>query len=203
MQQDPSIMQMIGQNPKAPMIAAAMAAHLAEHIGFKYRQQIEQQLGMALPAQDEKLPPEVEVPLSSMMAQAAGLVLQNNQAQAAQQQAQQQQQDPVVQMQQQDIQIKQGELQLKQQELQLKSQMQQQAAQLEEKKFLAATAAKADEMEMERAKMSGQMELAGTKIGAQIQQSKAKQASTEQLEGTRMGIDVARQKAEMLRNTTL
>jgi hypothetical protein len=201
-QQDPTLMQLIGQNPKAPMIAAAMAAHIAEHVGFKYRQQIEQQLGMALPAQDEKLPPEVEVPLSSMMAQAAAQVLQASQAQAAQQQAQQQQQDPVVQMQQQDLQIKQGELQLKQQELQLKSQMQQQAAQLEEKKFLASTVAKADQMELDRTKVSGQMELAGTKIGAQIQQSKAKQASTEQLAGVQMGIDVAKQKAEMLRNTT-
>ena len=98
--QDPMVAQLIGQNPKAPQIQAAMTAHIAEHVGFAYRQKIEQQLGMALPPMDEKLPPEVEVALSGMMAQAGQQVLQQNQAQAAQQQAAQQAQDPVVQMQQ-------------------------------------------------------------------------------------------------------
>ena len=124
--QDPLIQQMVGQNPKAGQIQAAMMAHIAEHTGFLYRQKIEQQLGMPLPPEDEKLPPEIEIQLSSMMAQAAQQVLQQSQAQAAQQQAQQQAQDPVLQMQQQDLQIKaqkvQGDLQIKQQELQLKAQ---------------------------------------------------------------------------------
>jgi len=83
--QDPTIMALIGQNPKAPMIQAAMMAHIAEHVGFAYRQQIEQQLGMPLPPEDEKLPPEVEVALSAMMAQAD---IAKNKAQAALQAAQ-------------------------------------------------------------------------------------------------------------------
>ena len=115
--QDPIIMQLIGQNPKAPQLQAAMMAHIAEHVGYAYRQKIEQQLGMPLPPADEKLPPEIEVQLSAMMAQAAQQVLQQNQAQAAQQQAQQQQQDPLVQMQQQELQIKMQELALKKQEV--------------------------------------------------------------------------------------
>jgi hypothetical protein len=105
--QDPIIMQLIGQNPKAPVIQAAMQAHIAEHVGFGYRQKIEQQLGMPLPPADEKLPPQIEVALSGMMAQAAQQVLQQNQQQAQQQQAQQQAQDPVLKMQQQDLQIRQ------------------------------------------------------------------------------------------------
>jgi hypothetical protein len=115
--QDPIVMQLIGQNPKAPQIQAAMMAHVAEHVGFAYRQKIEQQMGMPLPPEDEKLPPEMEVQLSGMMAQAASQVLQQNQAQAAQQQAQQQQQDPLIQMQQQELQIKQQELALRKQEV--------------------------------------------------------------------------------------
>ena len=67
--QDPIIMQLIGQNPRAPQMQAAMMAHIAEHVGFAYRQKIEQQLGMPLPPEDEKLPPEVETALSGMMAQ--------------------------------------------------------------------------------------------------------------------------------------
>jgi hypothetical protein len=116
--QDPIVMELIGQNPKAPQIQAAMMAHVAEHVGFAYRQKIEQQMGMPLPPEDDKLPPEMEVQLSGMMAQAASQVLQQSQAQKAQQQAQQQQQDPLIQMQQQELQIKQQELALRQQEVQ-------------------------------------------------------------------------------------
>jgi hypothetical protein len=115
--QDPIVMQLVGQNPKAPQIQAAMMAHVAEHVGFAYRQKIEQQLGMPLPPEDEKLPPEMEIQLSGMMAQAASQVLQQSQAQQAQQQAQQQQQDPLIQMQQQELQIKQQELALRKQEV--------------------------------------------------------------------------------------
>jgi len=129
--QDPVIMQLIGQNPKAPQLQAAMMAHVAEHVGYAYKQKIEQQLGMPLPPEDEKLPPEMEIALSSMMAQAAQQVLQQNQAQAAQQQAQQQQQDPMVQMQQQELQLKQQELQLRSQEVQGKLQLEQQRLQMD------------------------------------------------------------------------
>jgi len=115
--QDPIVMELVGQNPKAPQIQAAMMAHVAEHVGFAYRQKIEQQLGMPLPPEDEKLPPEMETQLSGMLAQAAQQVLQQSQAMAAQKQAQQQQQDPLIQMQQQELQIKMQELQLKRQEV--------------------------------------------------------------------------------------
>jgi hypothetical protein len=116
--QDPIVMQLIGQNPKAPQIQAAMMAHIAEHVGFAYRQKIEQQLGMPLPQDGEPMSPQVEMALSGMMAQAAQQVLQQSQQQAAQQQAQQQAQDPVLQMQQQELQLRQQELQIKQQEVQ-------------------------------------------------------------------------------------
>jgi hypothetical protein len=115
--QDPIVMQLVGQNPKAPQIQAAMMAHVAEHVGYAYRQKIEQQLGMPLPPEDEKLPPEMEIQLSGMMAQAASQVLQQSQAMQAQQQSQQQQQDPLIQMQQQELQIKQQELALRKQEV--------------------------------------------------------------------------------------
>ena len=133
--QDPIIMQLIGQNPKAPVIQAAMQAHIAEHVGFGYRQKIEQQLGMPLPPADEKLPPQIEVALSGMMAQAAQQLLQQNQQQAAQQQAQQQQQDPVLQMQKQELQIRQQEVQIKQQEAQAKAQQAQADLQLRQQEL--------------------------------------------------------------------
>jgi hypothetical protein len=143
--QDPVVMQLIGQNPKAPMLQAAMMAHIAEHVGYAYRQQIEQQLGMPLPPEDEKLPPEIEVQLSGMMAQAAQQVLQQHQAQAAQQQAQQQQQDPLVQMQQQELQIKMQELALKKQEVEGK-------LAIENKRVQMESLAKAGQLKQDKAR---------------------------------------------------
>jgi len=129
--QDPIVMQLIGQNPKAQQIQGAMMAHVAEHVGYAYRQKIEQQMGMPLPPEGEKMSPEVEMALSSMMAQAAQQVLQQSQAQAAQQQAQQQAKDPVLQMQQQELQLKQQELQLKSEEVKGKLQLEQQRLQMD------------------------------------------------------------------------
>lgn len=132
--QDPKIMQLLQNNPMAQQLQAAMMAHINEHLGFEYRKQIEQQLGMNLPPQHDEsgeethMLPEIEEKLSPMLAQAAQRLMAQNQAQAQQQQAQQQAQDPLIQMQQQELQIKQSEQQRKvqkdQQEFALKQRQQ-------------------------------------------------------------------------------
>ena len=103
---DPSVSQLIGQNPNAKAIIASLQAHIAEHVGFKYRIQMEQQLGAPLPKPDAEIPEEYETQISRLVAQAATKVAQNNTAAVAQQKAQQQAQDPIIQMQQQELQIK-------------------------------------------------------------------------------------------------
>lgn len=135
--QDPKIGQLLQNNPQAPIIQAAMMAHINEHLGFEYRRQIEQQLGMTLPPQTDAqgnsapMDPQVEARLSPLLAQAAQRLLQGNQQQAQQQQIQQQQQDPLVQMQQQELQLRQQEMQLKQQKQQMEGQQKQQQLALE------------------------------------------------------------------------
>jgi hypothetical protein len=117
--QDPKIMQLLQNNPMAGALQSAMMAHINEHLGFEYRKQIEMQLGMSLPPQqdasgeDVNMNPEVEARLAPMLAEAATRLLQQNQAQVAQQQAQQQAQDPIIQMQQQELQLKMQEQQRK------------------------------------------------------------------------------------------
>jgi hypothetical protein len=115
--QDPLTAKVIGQNPQAQVMAAALQAHIAEHFGFKYRQMIEQQLGAPLPyfkdEDEDFIPEEYEVQISRLVAQASTQLLQQNQAQMAQQQAQQQAQDPIIQMQQQELQIKAQDVQRK------------------------------------------------------------------------------------------
>jgi hypothetical protein len=111
--QNPQMAQMMGQSPMAQQMQAAVMAHIAEHMGFQYRKQIEEQLGVPLPAPDKPLPEDVEVQLSRLIAQAAVQLNQQAQAMAQQQQAQQQAQDPLVQMQQAELQIKAKEAEIK------------------------------------------------------------------------------------------
>jgi hypothetical protein len=176
--QDPMIQQFIGQNPQAAKIMGGMSAHIAEHVGYQMRQKIEQQLGMPLPPEDEKLPPEIEIALSGMMAQAANQVLQQSQAQAAQMQAQQMAQDPIVQMQQQELQLKAQELQLK------------------EKKIAADAAIAADKQELEEQKVKGHLELEAMRVGAQIRESQTKSQFEQERAGVQMGIDIAKSKSQ-------
>jgi len=175
---DPLIQQQMGQNPQAPMLLQSAMSHIAEHVGFQMRQNIEKQMGVALPPDDEDLPPEIELALSTMMAQAAQQQLMQDQAQAAQAQAQQQAQDPLVQMQQQELQIKQEDLKLK------------------ATKLAADMAHKADQLKLEQQKISGNLQLGSMKVGAEIKKQRADMAATQQREGVRMGIDIARSKAQ-------
>jgi hypothetical protein len=111
--QDPMIAQMIGQNPQAQQIMASLQAHIAEHLGFSYRKQIEERLGAPLPPPNEELPEEVEVNLARLVADAGKQLTQAHQQQAAQQQAQQQAQDPILQLRRQEAATKQAEVQRK------------------------------------------------------------------------------------------
>lgn len=111
--QDPMIAATMGQNPMAQQMMAAVQAHIAEHLGFLYRRKIEEQMGVPLPAPNEKLPEDVEVQLSKLIAEASAQLLQTNMAAAQQKQAQQQAQDPLIQMQQAELQIKAEEVKRK------------------------------------------------------------------------------------------
>jgi hypothetical protein len=121
---DPKLKQAMAQNPMAPSIMQAGAAHINEHLAFGYRQQIEQMMGTQLPPIGSKLPPDAEEQLSGLVATAAQKLLQQNTAQAQQAQQQQQGQDPVLQQQQ-------AELQLRAQQIQQKGQTDQAKLQLE------------------------------------------------------------------------
>jgi hypothetical protein len=179
--QDPKIMQIVGQNPQAQAIQAAMMAHINEHVAFEYRKQIEMQMGMVLPSEENQkhLTTEQADQIAMMAAQASQQLLQQNKQEAAQQQAAQQMQDPVVQMQQQELQIKMQELQLKAQKQSLDA------------------AAKADQLEIEKARIMAQKEIAAMQVGATAAAAKDKLNKMQELEGTRMGIDAAKHRAQM------
>jgi hypothetical protein len=141
--QDPQIMAFIGQSPAAQQVMSALQAHIAEHIGFSYRQQMAAKLGVELPPPDEEMPEEMEKLLSQTMAQAGQQLTQQKQQAAAQQAAQQKAQDPVVQMQQQELQLKQAEQQRKAQKDQADTQLDAARLQLDAEKAKTTAAIEA------------------------------------------------------------
>ena len=134
--QDPMIMQTMGQNPAAQQMMGAIMAHIAEHLAFAYRRKIEEQLGVPLPPPNEKLPEEVEVQLSQLVAQASVQLLQQNMAQMQDKKNQQMQQDPLIQMQQAELQIKAQEAQTRAQKTQADIQLAQEKLKLEAQRIM-------------------------------------------------------------------
>jgi hypothetical protein len=178
--QDPKIMALLQNNPQAQQLQASMMAHINEHAGFLYRQEIEKQLGMALPPQhmndrdeeeDDNMTPEIEHALSQKMAQAAQALLQQNKQQAAQQQAQQQAQDPIIQMQMQ-------ELQLKAQEQQRKATKDQTDAQLKMK-----------QLEIEAQRIQSQQKTAALQVTANTAVQAEKLKHQQRVDGGKMALD--------------
>jgi len=152
--QDPMIAQMIGQNPQAQQIMASLQAHIAEHLGFSYRKQIEEKLGASLPPPDQELPETVEVYLAQLVGNAGKQLTQAHQQQAAQQQAQQQAQDPILQLRRQEAATKQAEVQRKAQkdmaDLQIRAVEQQRKAEADRTDALLA----AKKLELEKASVA-------------------------------------------------
>ena len=181
---DPKLAAIMGQNPQAQALQAAAMAHIMEHVAFQYRKEIEKMLGAALPPMPEKdvehtLPPEVEVQLSQLAAQAAAKLLQKDQAEAQMQQAAQQAQDPLVQMQQRELAIKEAEVQRK------------------TAKDKLDAAAKADDIRLREHEIAGRQQLEALKVGAQIAKDKDTAAREDHREGARLGAEVAKHHAQM------
>lgn len=169
--QDPMIAQTIGQNPQAQQIMMSLQAHIAEHLGFSYRKQLEEKLGAPLPAPGEELPEDIEVQLSRLVAQAGAQLTQAHQQQAAQKQAQQQAQDPMFQLQQAELQIKAQEAQRKAQkdvaDLQLRAAEQQRKAQKDQ----TDAALEAQKLQIDQTELAVEAQKDGIKLKQARQQA--------------------------------
>ena len=188
---DPKIMQLVGQNPQAQAMQAAMMAHINEHIAYEYRKQMEMQMGVELPFHPDEMDPAerqmpemLEVAISQRAAMAAQQLLQRNTQEQQAQQAQQAQQDPIIQMQQQELQIKQAEVAIK------------------EKKLMADSAARADQLQIERDRIKSQEMIAGMNAQIKVNQEDKNRMAKEGEVGAKLGIDLAKSKAQMMRQQT-
>lgn len=173
---DPKVQQIVGQNPRAQFIQAAMMAHINEHVGFQYRVEIEKMLGVPLPPPDEQLPEEIEVELSRAVAAASEKLLAKDQAEAAQKAAQAAAQDPVVQQQQKELEIKEAEV--------LRKKAKDEAdIQLREADLVAK-----DQRERER--IASMERIAGAQIGAKTMDLDKNIDSKQRIEGMKIGANI-------------
>jgi len=186
--QDPKIQQTLAQNPNVQMMMAAMQAHIAEHLGYEYRKQMEQTMGMQLPNYEEDddivIPKEMENQIAQMAAQASQQLLQQHQQEAQQQQTQQQMQDPVIQMQMQELAIKQADQKRK------------------ADKDAADIMIKGQQLQLEKQRIDAQQETAGAQMATKYMSDKERQEAEQEREGFRQGMDFhkARMQREQQQN---
>ena len=163
---DPMVANTVGKSPQGKAMMAALAAHIAEHTGFRYRAQLEKKLGAPLPLPNEELVPEIEVELSRLAMEAGEQQSAQNQQQAAAQQAQQKAQDPIIQLKQQEMQIKQQEVQLKGQKDQQELQIKQGELQRKAQKDQMDEQIDQQQLEIERQELEIDAQKAGAKLAA-------------------------------------
>ena len=170
----PEIIGLLKDNPQAKALKAAMDAHIAEHIGMAYREQLERELGVRLPDPDQSLPHDIEVRLSRLVAPAADQLTGKAQQRRQAEENARLQEDPIIQMQQKELAIKEAKVKAdaddKKRRSQLDAQKLQTQAKLDAAKLLASLA---------EAQMKADSD-------------KKKNLSAEQREGYRMGLDFAK-----------
>jgi hypothetical protein len=184
--QDPKLQQIVGQSPFAAAIQSAMMAHITEHVAFQYRKELEKQLGVPLPPEDEPLPEDIEVQLSQATAMAAQKLLQNNQAEAAQQQAEEEAQNPLTQ-----IQMK--ELEIKDRAQALKEKIAEHEMGLEKAKLELDMANKAANIEVQRERIASEDEREGARVGVRLATQIAANNSAETREAMKAGTELSKE----------
>jgi hypothetical protein len=180
--QDPKIMQMMGQNPNAQMIIGAMMAHIQEHVGYEYRRQMEEMIGVPIPYSEEDdydMPEEVELQIARLAAPAAQKLLQMSQSQVAQQQAQQNAQDPLIQIQQQELAIKQQDAATKQQKVQIDAQ------------------AKAEQLRIEQERIASQERIAVMQNTAKVEKDRTQLQMQDEIEYAKLAVDISKSEQQM------
>ena len=172
--QDPMVAQLIGQNPQAQQIMMSLQAHIAEHLGFNYRKQIEEKLGVPLPPPDQPLSEEIETELSRLVADAGKQLTETHKQEAAQREAQQKAQDPVLQLRREEVAIKQAEVQRKTQKDQADSALQQAELMRKAQKDQTDAATNAQRVENEQAGIVIDAQKAKVKIDAEVKKESDK-----------------------------
>lgn len=194
--ENPEMQKLIAKAPNAKAMQAAMSAHIAEHVAFAYRAKIEQQLGVELPGPDEKLPEDIELRISRLVAPAAEQITGKAQMMAQAEQNAKQQQDPVIQMQQKELAIKEQQAAAKAQADMAKIQADLQKSQaksmvdlqkIEQQERIESAKAMTDLQKMEQ-----QERIESARLASKMATQQSKDESQKEIEGFKAGFNVVR-----------
>lgn len=174
---DPLMAQMIGQSPNAIKLQGQMEAHIAEHLGYKYRTEIERELGVQLPPMGESLPPELEARLSRLVAQAAEQLKERHKAEVEMMEAEEARKDPLIQLREREIAMKERESAAK--------------TDLDRDKLIVDVAKAVSKEIMDMRRIESEEARAGAKIGADLITWGKELDSAERREGLKLGKEAA------------
>ena len=171
-QENPEIISLVEKSPNAPSILASASAYINEHLTMKYRQQVEEELGIELPPMGEPIAPEIEARIGKLVAEASMRVTEKARMDAEQERINQQQQDPIVQAKLQEVATKQAEVQRKANadaaRLQLAAEKQRTQAELEREKLQVEVASTLLEEERKSNKQAAEEFKTGIDIAKEV-----------------------------------
>ena len=186
-QQNPDVIEKIEASPTAQSILANASAYVNQHLTMKFRKQVEEEMGIPLPAEGEPLPADVEKRISDLVAEAAKRVAVTSQSKAEQERIAAQQQDPLIQMREREVAVKEADVQRK---------IASDAARIQ---LDAEKAKNRDEIERER--IESQEQIAGASIGQKVASDLLdleERADSKSVERYKQGIDIAKDIAQNL-----
>lgn len=183
--QDPKMLAIVQNSPKSKQIEAALSAHVLEHLGFKYRREIEKELGVELPPPEQHLPQDIEVRISALVAEAGSRLLGRDVAEAQLKEQMAKMKDPVIQQQNRELDIEEEKVQSK-----IKTDAARIAADLKKAGLRA---------DLEREKIASSEFMKGVEIGAEatiedrkITVDEEKNEAKQMLEGIRVGYETTK-----------
>lgn len=174
---DPKILEMVQASPNAQRLQGQMESHVAEHLAYQYRSEIEQMMGVQLPPLGQELPPEVEATLSRLVADASVRLRKKHEAEAAKKVAEQVAADPVF--------------QLREREVALKERAQMHVETKDAAGTLLDIAKQVSKEEIDLRRIESQESIAGANVGANLVTFGAKLDAETRQSGVELGIEVA------------
>ena len=184
-QQNPEITEKIQASPTAASILANASSYVNQHLTMKFKKQVEEEMGIPLPADGEPIPADVEKRISDLVSEAAKRVTITSQSKAEEARMNAQQQDPLIQMKEREVAIKEADIQRK--------------IAIDTARIQLDSEKAKNRDEIERMRINSQEEIAGASIGQKVASDLLEAQEREDsntVERYKQGIDIAKDIAQ-------
>jgi hypothetical protein len=181
-QDNPEIQALLEKSPNAPSIVAAASSYINDHLTMKFRNQVEEEMGIELPPMGEPIPADIEKRISDLVAEAASRVTAKAISEAEQARIAEQQKDPLIQMKEREVAVREADVQRK--------------ATADQARISLAAAKAQSQEEIEKARIKANKEIAGAKIGQEIASDlleNERLSKKQAVDDYKTGIDIAKE----------